>query len=40
MGILQKNSEIDSNNLKIFLEDARDIILSEYEFIEKINDIE
>lgn len=38
--IINKGFDIDSNNLKIFLEDARDIILSEYEFIEKINDIE
>jgi hypothetical protein len=36
--ILDKGFSIDSENLKIFLEDSRDIILSEYEFIEKIKD--
>lgn len=36
--ILNKGFSIDSDNLKVFLEDARDIIVSEYEFIEKIKD--
>ncbi len=34
--IINKGFSIDSKNLKIFLEDNRDIILSEYEYIEKI----
>lgn len=38
--ILNKGFSIDPENLKIFLEDSRDIILSEYEYIEKIKNLD
>ena len=37
--ILDKGFSIDSENLKVFLQDNRDIILSEYEYIEKIKEL-
>ena len=37
--MINKGFSIDSDNLKIFLEDNRDIILSEYEYIEKIKNL-
>ena len=38
--IIDKGFSIDSDNLKIFLEDSRDIILSEYEYIEKVKHLD
>ncbi len=37
--IINRGFTIDSDNLKIFLQDTRDIILSEYEYIEKIKNL-
>jgi hypothetical protein len=38
--IINKGFSVDSYNLKIFLEDNRDIILSEYEYVEKIKNLD
>ena len=38
--MINKGFFIDPENLKIFLEDSRDIILSEYEYIEKIKNLD
>ena len=37
--IINKGFIIDSDNLRVFLQDTRDIILSEYEYIEKIKQL-
>jgi hypothetical protein len=37
--MINKGFSIDSENLKVFLEDNRDIILSEYKYIEKIKEL-
>ena len=38
--MINKGFSIDPENLKVFLEDSRDIILSEYEYIEKIKNLD
>ena len=38
--MINKGFIIDSDNLRVFLQDTRDIILSEYEYVEKIKNLD